>query len=105
MAGRTSRFSGLPATPVAWGSVLLAIVYAVGAYRISQMSETSGLPMLLQWIFGAGVGAVALVLIITALRREERSWLLILGVVIVAFWWLQWMILLVVGFFTGGLWS
>jgi len=105
MTDRISRFSALPATPIAWGGVTLAALYACDAHLISRMSHSSGLSMLLQWVFGVGVGAAALAFITTAFRRKERWWLLIVGAIVVAFWWLQWMILLIVGLLTGGLWG
>lgn len=105
MEDRVSRFGGLPATPLAWSGVVLAILYAAGATFIARVPIAADIPLGLQWLFGAGVGALALWLLITAYKRGERSWLLFVGIIVAAFWWLQWMILLVIGFFTGGLWS
>ena len=99
MTGTSSRFRNLPATPLAWSGVGLAIVYFCGALLLAQGTVAANLPGWSLWAYGLGFGALALALLIAAYARRERSWLILVGVVLTAFWWLQWAILGFIGLF------
>lgn len=71
----------------------LAIIYLCGALILARGTVVPNLPEWSLWAYGLGFGAAALALLIAAFARKERSWLIFVGVVLAAFWWLQWAIL------------
>lgn len=97
MTTTNGRLGGLPRTSLGWAAVSVGILYGILGLVMARGAFGVELPEWLGWALGLGIGALALGLCIAAYVHKERSFLLVLAVVVTMFWWLQWLILFVIG--------